>query len=348
MVFKKPYWIAVALMALPAGAMAQSPGFYIGGAAGANWSNDSDVTGAGVPNGTSVDYDTGWAGLLNGGYAFTNGIRTELEVGYRGNDVDGVNGVQAAAGDVSSWDLMGNVYYDFRNSSKFTPYVGAGIGGAWVDFDGISTPVAGRTLSGDDIGFAYQGIAGVSYAITDALGLFADYRYMATTDLSVDSNNNNQSADMEYSNHSLFLGMRYSFGAPAPKPIAEAPPPPPPPAPPPPAPVAPQNYLVFFDFNKATLTPDSAQVIAAAAADFKRAGAARIEATGHADRVGSDRYNVALSQRRSEVVKQELIRNGIPAQDIVVYAKGEADPLVATPDGVKEPQNRRVEIVIGR
>ena len=71
----------------------------------------------------------------------------------------------------------------------------------------------------------------------------------------------------------------------------------------------------------------------------------RINLTGHADRAGSDAYNVRLSQRRAEAVKAELVRLGFNANDISVVAKGEADPLVPTADGVREPKNRRVEIL---
>ena len=68
--------------------------------------------------------------------------------------------------------------------------------------------------------------------------------------------------------------------------------------------------------------------------------------TGHTDRSGSEQYNMALSLRRAEAVKANMIRQGIPANAIVVIGKGESQPLVPTADGVREPQNRRVEIVI--
>jgi outer membrane protein OmpA-like peptidoglycan-associated protein len=55
---------------------------------------------------------------------------------------------------------------------------------------------------------------------------------------------------------------------------------------------------------------------------------------------------MGLSMRRAEAVLTELERNGIPRADVAVYAKGETDPLVPTPDGVREPQNRRVVIVL--
>ena len=72
----------------------------------------------------------------------------------------------------------------------------------------------------------------------------------------------------------------------------------------------------------------------------------RITITGHADRAGPDSYNQQLSTRRAEAVKNELVSLGIPGSEIGVQAQGESDPLVETSDGVAEPQNRRVEIVL--
>jgi OOP family OmpA-OmpF porin len=118
---------------------------------------------------------------------------------------------------------------------------------------------------------------------------------------------------------------------------------------PPPAPMAagvPETYLVFFDWNKSNLTPEALGIVRTAASNAKKASGARIEVTGHADRSGSADYNMGLSMRRAQAVKAELVKQGVPASSISVYAKGETDPLVPTPDGVREPQNRRAQIVI--
>jgi outer membrane protein OmpA-like peptidoglycan-associated protein len=71
----------------------------------------------------------------------------------------------------------------------------------------------------------------------------------------------------------------------------------------------------------------------------------RVALTGHTDTAGSAAYNMALSLRRAEVVKQALVREGVPAEIIVAAGRGETQLLVQTGDGVKEPQNRRVELV---
>ena len=83
-----------------------------------------------------------------------------------------------------------------------------------------------------------------------------------------------------------------------------------------------------------------------AADQFKATGKARITATGQADRSGPDDYNMALSLRRAHAVKDALVRDGVPPTVISVLGKGETQPLVQTADGVREPQNRRVEIVL--
>ncbi len=122
-----------------------------------------------------------------------------------------------------------------------------------------------------------------------------------------------------------------------PKPAASPPPPPPP---------APQTFMVFFDWDSTKLSPASLNVIGQAAGSYKTKGSARITATGHTDTSGTEAYNMALSLRRANAVKDALVREGVPAASIAVIGRGEQGLLVKTADGVREPQNRRVEIVI--
>ena len=118
--------------------------------------------------------------------------------------------------------------------------------------------------------------------------------------------------------------------------------------PPPPKAAAPEKYLVFFDWNKATLTAEARRVIASAAEAYKATGKATIIATGYTDLSGSAAYNQKLSVRRADAVKADLVRLGVPATSITAIGRGESNPLVPTADGVREPQNRRVEIQIQR
>ena len=107
----------------------------------------------------------------------------------------------------------------------------------------------------------------------------------------------------------------------------------------------PHSYLVFFDFNKSNLTPAAVKIVDQAAADAVAGKTAQLTVTGHTDTVGSDAYNMRLSRRRAESVAARLEKDGIPSSEIEIVAKGKRDLLVPTADGVKEPQNRRVQIV---
>lgn len=106
------------------------------------------------------------------------------------------------------------------------------------------------------------------------------------------------------------------------------------------------SFIVFFDFDKSDLTVAAQDTIRNAAAAYRTKGGAQVKASGHTDRAGTEAYNMALSLRRANTVKDQLVRDGVPATDISVVGLGESQPLVPTADGVREAQNRRVEIVI--
>jgi iron complex outermembrane receptor protein len=110
-------------------------------------------------------------------------------------------------------------------------------------------------------------------------------------------------------------------------------------------PAVPNSYLVFFDFNRSDLTPQAMSIVDQAAKNASSATISKIEVTGHTDTVGSDAYNMRLSRRRAEVVASQLEKDGIPSSEIEIIAKGKRDLLVPTADGVREPQNRRVQIL---
>jgi hypothetical protein len=86
--------------------------------------------------------------------------------------------------------------------------------------------------------------------------------------------------------------------------------------------------------------------VAQAAEDYQRSGQAQVSVIGHTDTSGSPQYNQELSERRAAAVERELVRLGVPATSITTIAQGQEDLLVPTADGVREPRNRRVEIVI--
>ena len=106
------------------------------------------------------------------------------------------------------------------------------------------------------------------------------------------------------------------------------------------------RFEVFFGFDSAELNPTARQVVADAAAAYRRAGQVEVSVVGHTDTSGSPDYNLQLSERRAEAVQAALIREGVPATSIVTIARGQEDLLVPTADGVRQPENRRVEILL--
>jgi outer membrane protein OmpA-like peptidoglycan-associated protein len=104
---------------------------------------------------------------------------------------------------------------------------------------------------------------------------------------------------------------------------------------------------VFFDWDKSDITPEAAGILDNAISNYQNCGNASVMLAGHADRSGSASYNVGLSQRRADAVKGYLTSRGIPGGVIGTEAFGESQPRVATADGVRELQNRRVEVTYG-
>ncbi|MGE0152326.1 MAG: OmpA family protein [Reyranellaceae bacterium] len=328
--------LAAAGLLLAAPALAADPsGFYVGIGGGINYAQDSDVEigfgGGGGFNVKDVDSKTGWAGNAFVGYNF-GGPRLELELAYRNNKVK----KGELPGDrerVQSGALMANFIYEFFSDGVVSPYIGAGAGAAFVKGKG--------QLDDSDFVFAYQGIAGVNVKVSPNVVLSADYRYFRTADPQLKENG--VSADFDYVNHTGMVGLAYRFGK-SPRPQEARPAAVPPPAPAT-APIS-RSYMVFFDFDKSDLSQQAISTIKLAAANSRQGGIQRLNVTGHADRAGTEQYNMALSLRRANAVKQVLVAEGIPADSIVVIGRGESQPLVPTADGVREAQNRRVEIIL--
>jgi outer membrane protein OmpA-like peptidoglycan-associated protein len=318
---KKALLAAAALVALPAIAQAQTPapGFYIGAEGGVNWllNFNASPNNPALPAVISVSPQTGWmaGGVI--GYDFV-GPRVEIEGVYRNNPTNvGIPGT-ALNNQVGQLGILANLLYDFMPASVITPYVGAGAGVGFVD----SNQSLGSTV------FAYQGIVGLAWNADTNFRVSLDGRYYGTSNPSING------ANWTNNNFSVMLGLQLKFGETA------APPPPPPPM------VAPPSFMVFFDWDRSNLSAQALTTIKQAAAAYKTKGNARITATGHTDTSGPEAYNMALSLRRANTVKDALVREGVPATAIAVIGRGEAGLLVQTGDNVREPQNRRVEIVI--
>jgi OOP family OmpA-OmpF porin len=338
---------AAASLALGSAANATTiNGWYVSLEGGGNWVEDWENTYA-FPATTpgTASFDTGWAVLASVGYGFGGGWRAEFEAGYRDNEGDGATFALAPFPDSTlSWDMsevtmMLNVIYDIPLTERLSLSLGAGAGG---DFSMIDHNFFGTPAEDDHWSFAYQGIAGLNYAIGQQTDLFVNYRYLRVTDVEYDFlipiGALVEGEDVV--KHTATIGLRYHFGAaPAPAPMVEAPPPPPAePA------AAPREFIVFFGHNKSNLTAEALTVVKQAADAAKQFGSATITVVGHADRSGSDKYNQRLSLRRGDAVKGALVSEGISSGSISVSGKGESDPMVPTADGVREPQNRRVHI----
>ena len=199
-----------------------------------------------------------------------------------------------------------------------------------------------RILHGSDnrVMFNLDSRLGIDWEIAPLMHLAAGYRADWSNGVFFEKDNFNTALAGRGDRvvHGPFVRVAYNVGAPRAMPV-------PAPAPAPTA-VMTKNFIVFFDFDRSDLSPQSRATIKQAADASKTGGVQRVGVTGHADKSGPDAYNMALSLRRANNVKDELVRDGVPAASIVVVGRGESQPLVPTADGVREPQNRRVEIVL--
>lgn len=162
------------------------------------------------------------------------------------------------------------------------------------------------------------------------------------------------------------LGFQIGLGGPhAPPPAAIAPPPPPPPAPapvaevtppappapppPPPPPPAPQVITlegVSFEYNSDRLTPASRPILDRVAAGLREHARLRIEVQGHTDGKGSAAYNLGLSQRRALAVRDYLVAQGVPSEELVAKGYGKTQPIASNATAEGRAKNRRVVLVV--
>jgi len=355
-----------ALTALAAQAAFAQPvsGPYISLGGGINYLQDERVNvGPNPATGSKLGFDIGPQGVGAAGYGFGNGFRVELEGNWRQNNANGYNapgGEYFSGGKQQNYGGMLNGIFDMDvGASWIYPYVGVGAGYSWTKWEqlgGLTTANVpgspyGFIASGTQGFFAYQALFGVSLPVSYVPGLSvtAEYRFFSVvgdssypgTALSVDHVYATRiSASTDY-NHSGLIGLRYELFPPAP------PPPPPAAVPPPaPAPEAARTYLVFFDWDRADLTERARQIVAEAAQASTHVQTTRIEVNGYTDLSGTPSYNQQLSVRRAKSVETELVRDGVAASEIAIKGFGESNPLVQTAKGVREPQNRRVEIIL--
>ncbi|WP_427976053.1 OmpA family protein [Acidocella sp.] len=322
---------------------------------GGGWDLKSAVTqknfnigGADVPGDAKAVFKNGYDLNASVGYGFNNGWRVELEGDYIRNGADKLKSGGAslgASGHESQYGGFVNGIYDFDVSLPWLyPYLGAGIGWQVASYDKFSA--GGATVDQSHGSFAYQGIFGLSFPIAPVVGLSAtlEYRFIGLTsarryDVAGAGQPVSFKQQGEYNNQ-INVGLRYEFSPPAPP--APAPTPAPVAAP---APAPAKTYLVFFDWDKYSLTPRATQIIAQAASDSKTQNVTTLEVNGYTDTSGAPKYNMGLSIKRAKAVAAQLVADGVPASEIEMHGYGETHLLVPTGPGVREPQNRRVEII---
>ena len=327
--------VMLAATLLPAASQAQ---FYIGAEGG--WTGLPDRT-DNIISVTSVTarFNAGFNAGVRGGWEW-GPWRFEEEYSYRQNGVRDLVGnnftINGTSGNRHTNSIMTNVLYDFTLGYPITPHIGFGVGAADV-FDGLKFPGIGQLFNNSSWQFGYQGIAGIRYNLNPNLTLDLDYRYFATTQPTLNIPNTSLRYRTGYRTNNFVASLIYRFA------------PPPPPAPVPveaPASAAPQPqiFLVFFDWDRADITPAGMEVVRLAANAYKAGGSVRLQVTGYTDLSGSAGYNQRLSVRRANNVANALADLGVARSDMAVAGRGENDPRVPTPPGVREPQNRRVEI----
>lgn len=356
--------LSLVLCALAAPVFAQtfgSPGTgpngpYVRGEGG--WSHMNDMTGN-TTTGTTVTTKQNEGFIAGGAVGWKlDQLRLELGLDFSNSGIKEIDVNSAAAssvsGSVKNTSGMVRALWDLRTGTPFVPYIGLGVGASHVTLDSVRAN--GTTLANSsDTVFAYEPILGVNYMVLPNLALGLEYRYFATVDPSFAYAPGGR-LGLKNESHNVLASLTWYFGVPQPTPEVQPGPPayqpsaqsgPPAVSPaPPPAPPAPMSYVVFFNLNSAALTPQGHDVVAAAASAFQQNAKTQIKLTGYTDTSGAAHYNLALSKARADAVRNALVKLGVPEADIGVTWQGEANPRVPTANGVREPQNRRVEILI--
>ena len=104
---------------------------------------------------------------------------------------------------------------------------------------------------------------------------------------------------------------------------------------------------MFFDFDKSNITPEAATILDSAVQAYGNCNNVPIMLAGYTDLAGTVKYNIGLSERRNTSVRGYLNAHGIADSAISSKAFGKSNPRVPTANGVRELQNRRVEITYG-
>ena len=317
----------------------------------------------------SFTFNQGIAGEAGAGYGLGNGFRVELNGDFTYNHVHGAKAAfpLRAGGTEEQYGGFADVLYDFNLGLPVTPYLGAGAGAQAVYLDKLNShqlPVCRGADTEPDANAVR--LPGRSRARSPPLfipGLVADsgiplrrcdrYRTLMLSATTAGPRNrpvgdgliSNIAATFKVTSSATrrLIGLRYALFQPAPPP----PPPPPQAAPPAPAPEAARTYLVFFDWDRADLYRPRAP-------DRGRSRANQHPGADHPHR--GERLHRSVRHRglqpaplrppRRKACRPNWFVTAWPQKEISIHGYGESNPLVPTAKGVREPQNRRVEIIL--
>jgi opacity protein-like surface antigen len=174
-------------------------GMYISGAAGWSFEHDTRFSGPGLPGGSGDRHRDGTVPYsIAVGTDVTPNVRAELETSFRRAGVSDGN----IDGHLKTWTVMANGYYDFNNTTPFTPYVTGGIGAAIHDGE-FGGP--GYSASGTTTKLAWKLGTGLNYALAKQTELFGGYQWLASTDPKFDD------TKVKYDAHEVLAGVRYHF-----------------------------------------------------------------------------------------------------------------------------------------
>lgn len=319
----------------------------------------------------------GWGqstgGLRVGGFAIPYDVRPDGVIGgahlgydYQwGHLVLGVVG-DAEGADISGRDITTAAQFQTKLLNEFDASIRGKVGLAFdrfmvygtggVAFGSVKTQYSCPTCNNapgpydtiNDMRVGWTAGAGAAYEIDPRWSAAVEYRY---TDLGrqrfADPITTASDSGNKFTFSAVQLAVSYHFWprrpmAPEPAPIVPAMAP----VPVPPAPPPQHAFIVFFDFDRYDLTPEARLVVEEAAKAFRVSGYARIELNGYTDLAGTQQYNLKLSQRRATTVAEYLAHLGVPRPAMNVMWHGKENPRVPTPDGMRDPHNRRVEIMM--
>ena len=325
------------------------------------------VPGASYMNTDSdLDADNGAGAFLAIGKELSESWDLQGRLGYNRADED--TNIADASGKYKSTQLGLDALYMFSRSN-FRPFLLAGIG---ATRNNIDYKIPGFDVDGKKTSWLGSLGLGAQYLFSDNFGLQADLRQQFSrgkTKLTDQITGDSDSDTGSVSNTLFNLGGVFRFGAPAPV-VAEAAPEPAPIAAPEPAPAPAPEPVVeapkceptidtitvdaekLFGYDKASLQSGAKPILDAAAEKIKANPEIKaVTITGHTDRIGSDKYNQKLSERRAKMVADYLTSQGVDAGILTAIGKGEAEPVVQC-EGTKATKklisclapNRRVDI----